>query len=147
MKKQILITALIVINLVLLSGCFGNEGESSTSGQTVSYTQLCDDADVNMETTFSFKSYKPDDIIYIKDKILEYKYYENGSMSVITFDCDHHVYRQLPILIYQDKRGEYYDGMTVTIPVHVREYTVDGKDVIWLEEWHNYYKTGFAPPQ
>lgn len=98
---------------------------------------------LTFNNSFSLKSYKVNDLIYIKDKILNYSYYEEGPTSIITFDCENETYRQLPILIYQDKRDEYKEGSIVTMPVHVREYTVEGKNVVWLEEWHNVYKSFF----
>ncbi|MDI6917807.1 MAG: zinc ribbon domain-containing protein [Thermoplasmatales archaeon] len=134
------VVAIIIIGVVLWAFVFKEKEEA----KTMTYGELWSDVefpDGGVSVNMTLKSYKDGDVLYIKDKVFCTEYYPNATPQAITL-----IYLQsggwLPICLLGDKRAEYPNGSTVTIPVHVKQYIIEGNSVLWLEEWYNYYETG-----
>jgi predicted secreted protein len=137
MKKQ-LVTVVIVVLLagIALSGCV------SESKKTMTYTKLMSDVKPLPPTDLiTLQSYTDGEVIYIEDTIYNISYFEVSESQKYTFVTFGNSTSLVgfPICISGDKRSEYPAGSTVSIPVHVKNYDINGTAVTWLEEWYTFY--------
>jgi predicted secreted protein len=137
MKKQ-LVTVVIVVLLtgIALSGCV-NE-----SKKTMTYTKLMSDIKPLPPTDLiTLQSYKDGEVIYIEDTVYNISYFERSESEKYTLVAFGNSTSLIgfPICINGDKRSEYPAGSTVSIPVHVKNYVLNGTAVTWLEEWYTFY--------
>jgi hypothetical protein len=127
--------------IVGLNGCV------ETGQKTVTYAELLSDVD---EETGSLQSYKPNDVVSVRDTVFNMTYQEvylNGVQTPVTTIMLHNGTLG-GLVFFEDLRSTYIVGNTYTIPVHVKEYTIQGTTIIWLEEWYNVHTLAYnmTPP-
>lgn len=149
MNKQIVIivaVSLMVLFAVVFTGCVEENGEEY---ETMSYTELCADLEM-VNTLFTLQSYNYGDTLYIKGVVLDVKYIEGTeqSLTLVVLDLKNPYFNStdLPLAFLGDKRDEYTAGSTITIPVHVKTYNIEGETLIWLEEWYVFFMSGSVIP-
>ena len=135
MKKQ-LVTVVIVVLLtgIALSGCV-NESSVNESKKTMTYAKLISDLKPipGTDNLFTLQSYNDSEVLYIEDTVYNMSYYnfsESQKYTFLSFGPG-----DIPLCINGDKRSEYPIGSTVSIPVHVKNYVINGTAVTILEEW------------
>jgi len=143
MKKQLVIFGIAILLIgIALSGCV-NESSVKESKKTMTYTKLMSDIKTLYPTTdlFTLQSYKNGEVIYIEDTVYNISYFEISESQKYTFVLfgNSTSLEGFPICISGDKRSEYPAGSAVSIPVHVKNYDINGTSVIWLEEWYTFY--------
>ena len=141
MKKQLVTVAIVVLLTgIALSGCV-NESKNE-SKKTMTYAKLMSDIKPLPPTDlFTLQSYNDSEVIYIEDTVYNISYFEISESQKYTFVLfgNSTSLEGYPICINGDKRSEYPAGSAVSIPVHVKNYDINGTSVIWLEEWYTFY--------
>jgi hypothetical protein len=137
MKKQ-LVTVVIVVLLIgiALSGCV-NESKNE-SKKTTTYAKLISDIKSLPPTDLvTLQSYNDSEVIYIEDTVYDISYMGNGSQGyTFVFFGNSTSPEGFPICINGNKTSEYPKGSAVSIPVHVKNYVLNGTTVTLLEEWY-----------
>jgi len=142
MKKQLVIFGMAILLIgIALSGCV-NESSVNESKKTMTYAKLMSDIKPLPPTDlFTLQSYNDSEVIYIEDTVYNISYFEISESQKYTFVLfgNSTSLEGFPICINGDKRSEYPAGSTVSIPVHVKNYDINGTAVTWLEEWYTFY--------
>ena len=137
MKKQLLLFGITILLIgIALSGCV-NE-----SKKTMAYTKLMSDIKpLHPTDLFTLQSYEDGEVIYVEGTVFNVSYFEISESQKYTFVTfgNSTSLEGYPICIGGDKRSEYPSGSAVSIPVHVKNYDINGTAVIWLEEWYTFY--------
>ncbi|HWR27199.1 MAG TPA: hypothetical protein VN377_02055 [Candidatus Thermoplasmatota archaeon] len=137
MKKQLVVFGLIILLIgIALSGCV-NE-----SKKTMTYAKLMGDVKPLPPTDLiTLQSYQGGEVLYIEDTVFNVSYFEMSESQKYTFVSFGNSTSLLgfPLCIVGDKRSEYPTGSLVNIPVHVKDYEINGTAVTWLEEWYTFY--------
>lgn len=137
MKKQLVIFGIVILLIgIALSGCV-NE-----SKKTMAYAKLMSDIKPLPPTDLiTLQSYNDGEVIYIEDMVYNVSYFEASESQKYTFVSfgNSTSLEGYPICINGDKRSEYHAGSMVSIPVHVKNYDINGTAVTWLEEWYTFY--------
>jgi hypothetical protein len=137
MKKQLVVFGLIILLIgIALSGCV-NENK-----KTMGYTKMMSDIKTLPPTDlFTLQSYNDGEVITIEGTVYNVSYYEaseSQKYTIVTFGNSTSL-EGYPLCIVGDKRSEYRVGNAVSIPVHVKDYDINGTAVTWLEEWYTFY--------
>jgi archaellin len=109
----------------------------------MSYNELISDIE-DAGNVSSLKSYADGDIIKIRDKVDDILYFriaENRYKIIVLEDFKDSRF-QLCFKGNQDL--ECLVGKECDFEVHVKDYNISGHNVIWLEEWYNFYDIFFG---
>ena len=136
MKKQLVIFGIAILLIAIaLSGCV-NESKNE-SKKTMTYAKLLSDLKTLPNSSlFTLQSYNDSEVLYIEDTVYNMSYYHfsESQYTFLSFGPG-----DIPLCINGDKRSEYPAGSAVSIPVHVKNYDINGTAVTWLEEWYTFY--------
>lgn len=129
-KPRLAIIATVVVVAVVIIACiciFAVKWGEEKKASTITNLELCNDYDIN---TTSYKTYNVGDTVNIHDTIVRVEYSSMGvDITGIFFASSNGTYYDFPLIVKGDKRSDYHVGDTVTIPVVIREFTVDGRKI------------------